>query len=122
MSGDLNVPALEKSINAIVARHETLRTTFALVDGEPFQFVSGSGTTTLEFVDLTSSPGVQVDIESQRLMSAIAERPFDLTQDHPLRASLIKLAPDDHLLVLTMHHIVSDAWSLNIQIQELSRF
>ncbi|HEX6719581.1 MAG TPA: amino acid adenylation domain-containing protein [Pyrinomonadaceae bacterium] len=122
LSGDLNVQALEKSINAIVARHETLRTTFALVDGEPFQFVSGNGTTTLEFVDLTSSPGVQVDIESQRLMSTIAERPFDLTQDHPLRASLIKLAPDDHLLVLTMHHIVSDAWSLNILIQELSRF
>ncbi len=121
LNGDLNVGALEKSINAIVARHETLRTKFAAVDGEPFQVVSND-TVTVEFVDLTLSPGVDVHVESQRLMSAAAEQPFDLGRDYPLRASLIKLAPDEHLLLLTMHHIVSDAWSVNILVQELSIF
>lgn len=120
LSGDLNVVALENSINAIVSRHETLRTKFSAVDGEPFQFVSAGKTASLEFVDLTLLAGVDVQVESRRLMSAAVERPFDLEQDYPLRVSLIKLASNDHLLLLTMHHIVSDAWSVNIFIQELS--
>ena len=119
LNGDLNVVALEDSINAIVTRHETLRTKFAAVDGEPFQVVSNDPIT-VDFLDLTLSPGVDVHVESQRLMTAAAQRPFDLVQEHPLRASLIKLAPDEHLLLLTMHHIVSDAWSVNILIHELS--
>ena len=120
LAGDLNVVAVEKSINTIVARHETLRTKFAAVDGEPFQFVSRDKTANVEFVDLTLSPGVDVHVESRRLMTAIAEQPFDLERDLPLRVSLIKLASNDHLMLLTMHHIVSDAWSVNIFIQELS--
>jgi aspartate racemase len=119
LHGDLDVVALENSINAIVARHETLRTKFAAVDGEPFQVVS-SDPLRLEFVDLTLAPGVDVQVESQRLMSAAAQQPFDLGRDYPLRASLMKLAPDEHLLLLTMHHIVSDAWSVNIFVHELS--
>ena len=121
LNGDLNVVALEKSINAIVTRHETLRTKFAAVDGEPFQVVSADAVA-VEFVDLTLAPGVDVHAEAKRLMSAAAEQPFDLGQDYPLRVSLLKLAPAEHLLVLTMHHIVSDAWSVNILIQELSVF
>ena len=121
LKGDLNVVALEDSINAIVTRHETLRTKFAAVDGEPFQVVS-TDPVTVDFIDLTLLPGVDVHVESQRLMSAAAQRPFDLGLEHPLRASLIKLAPDEHLLLLTMHHIVSDAWSVNILVHELSIF
>ncbi|HEY6217145.1 MAG TPA: condensation domain-containing protein, partial [Pyrinomonadaceae bacterium] len=122
ISGDLDVPTLEKSINGIVARHETLRTTFSDVDGEPFQFVSPNETSTLEFIDLTSSRNVDVDVECKRLTSMKAEQPFDLARDRPLRVSLIRLAPDDHVLLLTMHHIVSDAWSVGILIRELSSF
>ena len=121
LNGDLNVVALEHSINAIVTRHETLRTKFAAVDGEPFQLVS-TDRITVDVVDLTLLPGVAVQVESQRLMSAAAQQPFDLGREHPLRASLIKLAPDEHLLLLTMHHIVSDAWSVNIFVHELSVF
>jgi len=121
LNGDLNVTALEHSINAIVTRHETLRTKFAAVDGEPFQLVSADPVT-VDFIDLTLLPGVDVHDESQRLMSAAAQQPFDLAREHPLRASLIKLAPDKHLLLLTMHHIVSDAWSVNILVHELSVF
>ena len=121
LNGDLNVAALEKSLNAIVTRHETLRTKFAAVDGEPFQIVS-TDPLTVEFVDLTLRLGVDVHAESQRLISVVAKQPFDLGQDYPLRASLLKLAPDEHLLLLTMHHIVSDAWSVNILVHELSVF
>src|SRR5689334_894051 len=103
LNGELNVVALEDSINAIVTRHETLRTRFAAVEGEPFQVVS-TDTLTVEFVDLTLPPGVDVNAESQRLMSAAAQQPFDLGRDYPLRASLLKLAPAEHLLLLTMHH------------------
>src|SRR5689334_18826972 len=121
LNGDLNVAALEKSLNAIVTRHETLRTKFAAVDGEPFQIVS-TDPLTVEFVDLTLRPGVDVHAESQRLISVVAQQPFDLGQDYPLRASLLKLAADEYLLLLTMHHIVSDAWSVNILVHELSVF
>src|SRR5689334_14745559 len=84
LTGDLNVTALENSINAIVKRHEILRTKFAAVDGEPFQVVSNDAVT-IDFLDLTLSPAVDVHVESQRLISAAAERPFDLERESPLR-------------------------------------
>jgi aspartate racemase len=121
LNGDLNVVALEKSLNAIVTRHETLRTKFAAVDGEPFQVVSNDAVT-VEFRDLVLSPGVDIHLELQRLISAAAQQPFDLRQEYPLRASLIRLARDEHVLLLTMHHIVSDAWSVNILVHELAIF
>src|SRR5689334_23088501 len=96
LNGELNVVALENSINAIVTRHETLRTKFAAIDGEPFQIVS-SDPVPVEFVDLTSAPGVDVHVESQRLLSAAAQQPFNLGRDYPFRVSLIKL-PTDELL------------------------
>ncbi|HEX7294905.1 MAG TPA: amino acid adenylation domain-containing protein, partial [Pyrinomonadaceae bacterium] len=117
-SGNLNVAALEKSIAAIVARHETLRTTFRAVDGEPFQFVSPSKTAQLESIDLSGA--TDPEIECKRLIAIRAEQPFDLAVELPLRALLVKLAADDHLLLLTMHHIVSDAWSVGILVRELS--
>ena len=120
LSGDLDVAALERSINTIVARHETLRTKFVAVDGEPFQVVSANATASLEVLDLTSFPAATAEIELKRLMTTIVEQPFNLAQDHPMRASLLKLSNDDHVLLVTMHHIISDAWSVTIFIQELS--
>jgi aspartate racemase len=122
LSGDLNVAALEKSINAIIARHETLRTKFVAVEGEPFQFVSAKATATFELLDLTSFAEGEAELELKRLMTSIAERPFDLARDYPVRASLLKLADDDHVLLVTMHHIISDAWSVGIFTHELSSF
>src|SRR5689334_5684573 len=122
LSGDLNVAALEKSIDAIIARHETLRTKFVAVDGEPFQFVSPKATATFEILDLTTFAEDKVELELKRLMTTVAERPFDLSNDYPMRASLLKLAADDHVLLVTMHHIISDAWSVSIFTHELSSF
>jgi aspartate racemase len=120
LSGDLDVAALENSIDAIIARHETLRTKFVAVDGEPFQVVSAKATASFEVFDLSSS--VNAELELKRLMTAVAERPFDLARDYPIRASLLKLADDDHVLLVTMHHIISDAWSVSIFTHELSSF
>ena len=120
LSGDLDIAALEKSIEAIIARHETLRTKFVAIDGEPFQFVSPKAPATFEILDLRTFDEDKVELELKRLMTTVAERPFDLATDYPMRASLLKLADDDHVLLVTMHHIISDAWSVSIFTHELS--
>jgi aspartate racemase len=122
LSGDLDVAALEKSIEAIIARHETLRTKFVAVDGEPFQFVSAKAAATFELLDLSTFGDDKAELELKRLMTTVAERPFDLSNDYPMRASLLKLAGDEHVLLVTMHHIISDAWSVSIFTNELSSF
>src|SRR6185503_20193021 len=122
LTGDLDVAALEKSIDAIIGRHETLRTKFVAVDGEPFQIVSPKATATVELLDLSSLPEAQAELELKRLMTTVAERPFDLARDYPLRASLLKLGGDEHVLLVTMHNIISDAWSVSIFTHELSSF
>src|SRR5215212_7985764 len=122
LTGDLDLAALEKSIGAIIARHETLRTKFVAVDGEPFQFVSIKATAAFEVLDLSTFPEDKAELELKRLMTTVAERPFDLARDYSIRASLLKLADDDHLLLVTMHHIISDAWSVSIFTHELSGF
>src|SRR5215217_488969 len=122
LSGDVDVTALEKSIGAIIARHETLRTKFVAVDGEPFQFVWPEAKASLEILDLSSFPEDKAELELKRVMTTVAERPFDLARDYPMRASLLKLADDDHVLLVTMHHIISDAWSVSIFAHELSGF
>ena len=122
LSGELDVAALEKSLDAIIARHETLRTKFVAVDGDPFQFISAEAMVSLEHLDLRSFGEVQAELELKRLMTTVAERPFDLAHDFPVRASLLKLAGDDHVLLVTMHHIISDAWSVSIFTHELSSF
>ena len=122
LAGELDQAALEKSIDAIIARHETLRTKFVAIDGEPFQFVSAKARATFEVLDLSSFPEDKAEVELKRVMTAVAERPFDLSRDYPMRSSLLKLAEDDHVLLVTMHHIISDAWSVSIFTHELSSF
>src|SRR5258708_30299214 len=117
--GDLDREALKKPSTAIVRRHEVLRATFRLVKGEPVQVLS-TGKPTVVFVNLESLPVEQREAEGLRLRTVEARRPFDLSQNLPLRATLIRLAPDDHLLLLTIHHIVSDGWSMGVLTRELS--
>src|SRR5678815_3414417 len=120
LKGELNVDALEQSINAIIARHESLRTTFKEVDGEPVQIVSNAHEIKLGFADLKGLPGSEREDEARRLAVAEVRHPFDLSRDYPLRAVLVRIDDDDHWLLLTMHHIVSDGWSLGIFTRELS--
>jgi amino acid adenylation domain-containing protein len=119
MDGALNVEALQKALDAIVARHEILRTTITAVNGNPLQVVVESGSVQLCMVDLSakSDPRRQVDV--RRILEAEARRPFNLASHLMLRATLLRLGKDEHVLLLTTHHIASDGWSSRILLKEL---
>src|SRR6185295_16999445 len=120
LTGALNVNALEQTINAIIARHESLRTTFQTIDGQPVQVVSRASDVELPTIDLTVLPIPEREVEARQLATIEARRAFDLSRDHSFRASLIRLNDNEHWLLLTMHHIVSDGWSMGILDRELS--
>ncbi|OYD86627.1 non-ribosomal peptide synthetase, partial [Nostoc sp. 'Peltigera membranacea cyanobiont' 213] len=118
--GFLQVAALEQVIAEIVQRHEVLRTNFKTVNGTAVQVIAPSLTFTLPMLDLQALTAEEKSAEVQRLAREEAHRPFDLANDLLLRVSLMRLGADEHVLLLTMHHIVSDAWSIGIFVQELA--
>ncbi|WP_240360579.1 non-ribosomal peptide synthetase [Pyxidicoccus caerfyrddinensis] len=120
MVGTLDVPSLERALNALVERHESLRTTFASSDGEPVQLIHPASATTLPVVDLSTLPPEAREAGARRLAVTEAGEPFDLVRGPLFRASLARLEPDKHVLLLTMHHIVSDGWSMGVLIRELA--
>ena len=120
LKGTLNVGALEHSLNEIIRRHESLRTTFSRMDGEPVQVIAPALSLAVSVVDLRVHPESEREQEARRLASEEAQRPFNLAQGPLFRATLIRLGDDDHILVLTMHHIVSDGWSTGVLYRELS--
>jgi amino acid adenylation domain-containing protein len=115
----LDVAALEQSLNEIVRRHEALRTTFQMVDGQPAQVVGLALHVSLPVVDLAHLPLEEREREAARLAQREAQLPFNLAAGPLLRASLLRLAPDEHLLLLTLHHIVTDGWSMGLLFEEL---
>jgi len=117
--GPLNVRALEQSLNEVVQRHETLRTSFATIDGQPVQVIAPYLSLALPVVDLRQLAQSERDFEADRLFSEESERPFDLTRGPLLRVRLLCLGDAHHVLLLTMHHIISDGWSLGVLSREL---
>ena len=120
LKGALNVAALEQSLNEIVKRHETLRTTFAMVDGGPIQVIAPTLPMALPVVTLQELSENEREIEVQRLAAEEARRPFDLARGPLLRITLLRLGEEEHVGLLTMHHIVSDGWSTGILIREMA--
>ena len=120
LRGPLDVEALRRALEEIVQRHEPLRTTFAVLDDAPMQVIRPSGRFELPVEDLSSLEPEQQETENHRLRRLEAEKPFNLSTDLMLRASLLHLADDEHMLLLTMHHIASDGWSLQILLRELA--
>ncbi len=118
--GPLSVDVLRRCLNEIVRRHESLRTTFPNEEGSPIQKISPTLEIEMPLVDLTSFEDSVRDAEAQRQAAMEARRPFNLAQGPLLRAVLLRLAADNHVAVLTMHHIVSDGWSLGVLFHELS--
>ncbi|CUS36977.1 putative Multi-domain non-ribosomal peptide synthetase [Candidatus Nitrospira nitrosa] len=121
LSGTLDVKALEWSVNELVRRHEVLRTTVALSDGQPIQIVAPATALPLPVVTLDH----HVDKSEReaavlRLATAEAQRPFELAYGPMLRVTLLRLDVEEHVLLLTMHHIVSDAWSSHILVREMT--
>ncbi|MFC1715512.1 amino acid adenylation domain-containing protein [Candidatus Poribacteria bacterium] len=120
LTGSLDVSALERTLGEIVRRHEVLRTTFANMDGNPVQVISEDTSFTLPIVDLQKLPETEREAEAIRMAGVEAQQPFDLAQGPLFRTKLLSLAEDDHVLLLTIHHIVSDGWSMGIFRRELS--
>ncbi|MBW4548499.1 MAG: amino acid adenylation domain-containing protein [Symplocastrum torsivum CPER-KK1] len=120
LSGLLQVEVLEKAIAEIIRRHEVLRTTFLAVNSSPVQTIAANLTVPLSIVDLQAFPEADRFAEAQRLTTEEVQQPFDLTQGALVRVTLLRLGEEEHVLVVTMHHIVSDGWSMGIVIRELA--
>ncbi|MEH2308014.1 condensation domain-containing protein [Nostoc sp.] len=118
--GSLNLAALEQSFNEVVRRHEVLRTTFKVVDGQPLQVITPSFSFKLPVVDLQELSQEQREAEVLRLASEEAQQPFDLTKVPLLRVTLLQLAAAEYALLLTMHHIVADGWATGVLIHEIA--
>ncbi|GET38522.1 non-ribosomal peptide synthetase [Microseira wollei] len=118
--GRLNLTALQQAIESIIQRHETLRTSFGMVDGKPVQFIAETVPFSLPVLDLQDLPEVERQAELQRLITAEYTQTFDLRTAPLLRVKIIRLESDSHVLLVTMHHIISDAWSVGIFLKELS--
>ncbi|MEH2279461.1 MAG: amino acid adenylation domain-containing protein [Nostoc sp.] len=136
-TGALKVTALHQTLQEIVDRHESLRTTFSADDGTPYQMIHSQMAIALPVVDLSSWEPEEVRLEVKRLLVAEANCPFNLSQDPMLRATLLHLgqspfcvdatscdrlnpSENHHILLLTIHHIAADGWSLNILLKELT--
>ena len=122
LTGLLNFAALERSLNEILWRHEALRTTFATVDGQPVQVVASPKAFALPVMSLQHLPETEREAEAQRLVKDERSKPFDLIKGSLFRPTLLQLGEDGHILLLTMHHIVSDGWSMGILSWELTVF
>jgi amino acid adenylation domain-containing protein len=120
LRGFLDVAALKRSLDGIVRRHEALRTKFSMVEGEPLQVILPSLSVSLSVVYLTDLSESEREDEARHLAAEETRRPFDLAQGPPVRMMLLCLAENEHVLLLTMHHIVSDGWSMGVLHRELS--
>ena len=120
ITGPLMVPALEQALNEIVSRHEVLRTTFPAVDGNAAQIIAPELSLQLPMVGLRELPESERYAEALRLATEEAQQPFDLGRGPMFRAKLLRLGLEDHVLLLNMHHIVSDGRSMGVLNWEMS--
>ncbi len=121
VTGPLDIPVLTRAFEAIVRRHESLRTVFDSVDGEARQIVLSDMEVQIPVVDLTDIPQHDREKQALRIASEEGKKTFDLTRGPLLRAVLVRLGPKQHLLILVMHHIVTDGWSIAVLFREVTR-
>ncbi|HYO57388.1 non-ribosomal peptide synthetase, partial [Archangium sp.] len=120
-TGALDVDALRRAFSELTRRHEALRTTFHISStGEPLQHVADTLEPAFTVLDLSMRSETERAAEVQRLAAAEAGRPFDLTRGPLLRITLLRMAEREHVMLLTMHHIVSDGWSMNVLVEDLT--
>jgi amino acid adenylation domain-containing protein len=122
LEGALNPAALSASLSAVVRRHEVLRSTFSVQGDEPVQHVRTTVPVPFPRIDLAALPPGAREAESERLAAWEAAVPFDLTAGPLLRAWLLRLDPRLHVALLTFHHIVSDGWSVEVFVREMTAF
>ena len=119
ITGPLDRSALERSLNELVHRHESLRTTFVTIDGTPHQVIERDLNLSVDNDDLSGLPSGHRQAEVERRAIEDARRPFDLVRGPLARVSLLRLGDAEHALLLTMHHLITDGWSLGVAASEL---
>ena len=119
LRGTLDVPLLERCLAEVVRRHAVLRTTFREVDGEPVQVIAPTATVPVAVLDLAHTTGAEQQSRVALLIREESEALFDIARGPLIRAKLLRIAPQEHVLVLVMHHIVSDGWSVGVLVREL---
>ncbi|HEX3560510.1 MAG TPA: amino acid adenylation domain-containing protein [Pyrinomonadaceae bacterium] len=119
LKGALNVAALERSLNEILRRHEALRTTFAVAHDRPVQVIGAPQDFRLTVIELRGLSPEEREATAARLAAEEARGPFNLAEGPLLRVKLLRLAQDEHVLLVTMHHIISDGWSIKVLIREM---
>jgi len=120
LDGELDVSILEQSLNEIMRRHEILRTSYIAVEGQPVQIVAPHSFVPLSVKDLSDLPAAERAVAVQRLAGEEKLRPFDLAKAPLLRVSLLGLGAREHVALVSMHHIVSDGWSMGVLIAEMA--
>ena len=120
LHGPLDVAALQRSLDEVVRRHETLRTCFPQVAGRPVQRIVPPEPVRLEHIDLGTLPEGDRAAAARRIVTDAAAQSFDLTRGPLMRATVVRIDPEEHLLLLTMHHIITDQWSLGVLSAELT--
>ncbi|MDF5727865.1 MAG: amino acid adenylation domain-containing protein [Rhizonema sp. PD38] len=120
LSGQLNLVALESSINQIIRRHENLRTNFTIEKGQPVQIIATTLNLKLVVIDLQNLAACEQEIETQQLVTQLAVRHFNLEREPLFRANILQLSATEHVFVLVLHHIIADGWSLNVLERELA--
>ncbi|MDZ7959079.1 MAG: amino acid adenylation domain-containing protein [Aulosira sp. DedQUE10] len=120
IQGAINIEALSRSINEIVKRHEVLRTKLIVVNGKAVQAIAPELVLPLPIINLDELSGNERENTTQQLIFAEAQRPFDLALEPLLRVKLLRLSEQEHILLFTMHHIISDGWSKGVLIRELA--
>nr|BFD89294.1 hypothetical protein KitaXyl93_06540 [Kitasatospora sp. Xyl93] len=119
LRGPLDVDALRGAVDAVAARHEVLRTHYLPNDGDPRQVIDPPGPVPFWLVDLAATPDAEA--QAHELAAKAGSRPFDLAAEWPVRVTVVRIAPEDHLLALTLHHIVCDGWSTGLLLADLDR-
>ncbi|HEY6190573.1 MAG TPA: condensation domain-containing protein, partial [Pyrinomonadaceae bacterium] len=119
LTGPLNLPVLEQTLTEIVKRHEVLRTAFAFSDRRPVQIISPPAAVSIPVVSISETPEAERETEVRRWIGEDTIQPFDLSSGPLFRAGLLQLGETEHVLLLTMHHIISDAWSLGLLVGEM---
>ncbi|HXM36671.1 MAG TPA: condensation domain-containing protein, partial [Pyrinomonadaceae bacterium] len=120
LRGLLNVSALSRAIDEIVRRHETLRASFAAENGTPFQRITHYESRPLPLIDLTKVPETEREVQAKQFAAEEIKKPFDLTHGPLLRAVLLRLSDEEHVLIVNLHHIAADGWSIGVLFRELA--
>jgi amino acid adenylation domain-containing protein len=121
ITGKLNVPALEQSIKETVRRHESLRTTFVTSNGRPVQVISPSPNVDVPVVDIAKLPESQRETVAKRLIVETVDRPFDLSKGPLFTTMLLRLNEHEHILLMSLHHIVFDEWSMQVLMRDAAQ-